>query len=258
MSEMHEDDVRHILNYLGVNRVPDVVEDEYEFRLRAARARNSTVNMLGMWPVVDMMRDLRLDPAPPKRVAREDIRWADVRVGLPVVASSPETGTVKGLFQGVIGQGEIVIRSPSSPTPFLIYAKYVRPATEEDDMSCLDEFEKAEEVVNTDPDFEEVEYSDTPEPHSDPVDLAEDVEEEDSELDDGEITSADIGSRIVLDDGEIEGEGVLVSLDGSNAMVMLDGEETETQCDIEDVFLAEPKAEDDDSDESLIEEETTA
>jgi len=218
--EMFEDDVTLVQQQTGHRNVPEDVVVEYGIRMRMAAGSGHTGTM-GMFPMIDMLRYLGYVPRTKKSKPQQTtIRWSDVRPGLPVIADSPETGEIKGWFEGDFGHGVLAVRSPFSPNLYEIYAKYVRPATEDDDMGCLNEGVPPA-FLATSEDDEELAYDEGPPSRQEPraaVDL--DDEEEIA------WSAADIGKRVLAEDDDGgEHEGRIVGVEGEIVTIEIAGED---------------------------------
>lgn len=241
MIDIPEDDERCMCNYLGVegaHNLPEDVITEYTY-MRTFASNQGSVSSVGMWPIFHMMRKLDRPPFT-KKVESQVIRWADVVFGLPVYVRSPETGEFVGWFQGDMGHGVLAIRSPFSPTSKEVYAKYVRPATEDDDLSALDEGIPPIAAEAATDDDDEMEYSDS-------VDAEFDEDEADAtpDISDGEteLTANDIGRSVLVEDGDEEFSGILTAFHGEigkvTVRVVVDEEEVDCEYDASDVFIDE-------------------
>lgn len=231
MAQMFDDDKATIRAAIGKNVIPEEIAVEYAKRMRMATLAGHSGPM-GLWPAIEMLRSMGYEPLV-KRVIREAPRWSRVRVRTPVIVDSPDDENMAAWFVGDLGEGILAVQMPHRPTETHVMAKFVRPATDDDDVSSLEVEQPAarmDEEVEDDDAFDESAYApdradDEPRRGRAHAQSQYDADDEDDE--DHGWGKADIGREVLVEDGEAEltGRIVAVSPDGNQVTVEVQPED---------------------------------
>ena len=222
MFEIHEDDALAIKRHLRVKTIPEDVAIEYSHRMQWALEDGHTGPM-GMWPIIDMLKYLDYKP-PKKRTDRIQIDWRKAPTGAPVVVSeTPDMKGFVGWFEAYQPGGILTVRSPHRPGPIDVFAKFVRPATEDDDISSLAGSMPTGDYEEEDVDEDEMDYvNDEPKESSRPKPSRR-AQDDDDDIE-SEWTASDVGRKVIVEDGDAEIAGIIVGISEDCRAVTVRGE----------------------------------
>jgi hypothetical protein len=210
--ELHPEDEAYVKRCLRRDTIPRDVLDQYNLEMQWWHGP-----IFGEANMLRLLITLGYKPAPISEViADQKVNWRYVKEGVPIVVNSPDHPNAVAVFMGMFSLGIVSARFANSPETREVYAKYVRLATEKDDLTGLtldvsvspEEAERDYEAEG--PSCAEFNRRVTEETMDDPfADL---------------LTKESIGKRIIADLPDDTYEGMLddISEDGMSAVIAVD------------------------------------